>query len=74
MEVTGQLHDLAALSPGTEPWYPLKNRKLDGTQSRSALSGEEKISAPARYQTLILSSSSPQSGQSLTDHSGSNFI
>jgi hypothetical protein len=36
MEVNGQLHDTAALSPGKSPRYPL-DRRLAGPQSRSGL-------------------------------------
>jgi hypothetical protein len=45
MEVSGQLHALAALPPGKEPWYPL-DRRLGGSQSRSGRGGEEKNSQP----------------------------
>jgi hypothetical protein len=40
-----QLHNPAASPPGKSPWYPL-NRRLDGSQSRSGRSGEEKNSHP----------------------------
>jgi hypothetical protein len=43
MEVSGQLHDPAALSPGKSPQYPL-DRRLGGPQSRSEHSIEEKNS------------------------------
>jgi len=43
MEVTGQLHTPAALTPGQSPWYPL-DRRLCGPQSSSGHGGEEKIS------------------------------
>jgi hypothetical protein len=44
MEVSGQLHTQAALSPGKE--YLIIYRRLVGLQSSSALSGEEKNSQP----------------------------
>jgi len=34
MEVSGQLHAMAALPPGKEFWYPL-DRRLGGPQSQS---------------------------------------
>jgi hypothetical protein len=40
MEVSGQLHDPAALPHGKSPWYPL-DRRLSGPQSRSGRGGEE---------------------------------
>jgi hypothetical protein len=43
MEVSGQLHALAALPQGKSPWYPL-DRRLSGPQSRSWRGGEEKYS------------------------------
>jgi hypothetical protein len=43
MEVSGQLHVPATLSPGKEPRYPL-DRRLGGPQSRSGRDGEEKNS------------------------------
>jgi hypothetical protein len=46
MEVSGQLHALAALPPGKSPWYPLDRRRLGGPQSRSGHGGEEKNSQP----------------------------
>jgi len=45
MEVNGQLHTPAALSPGKESLYPL-DRRLDGTQSSSGRGGEDKNSQP----------------------------
>jgi hypothetical protein len=45
MEVSGQLHALAALLPEKNPWYPL-DRRLGGPQSRSGRGGEEKNSQP----------------------------
>jgi len=45
MELSGQLHTLAALPHGKDSWYPL-DRRLDGSQSRSGCSGEEKNSQP----------------------------
>jgi hypothetical protein len=39
MEVSGQLHTLAALPQGKSPWYPL-DRRLGGPQSRSECGGE----------------------------------
>jgi hypothetical protein len=47
MEVSGQLHAPAALSPEKIPWYPL-DRRLGGLQSRSGRGGEEKNSQPRR--------------------------
>jgi hypothetical protein len=48
MEVSGQLHALAALPPeGKSPCYPL-DRRLGGTQCRSGRGGEEKNSQPRR--------------------------
>jgi hypothetical protein len=41
MEVSGQLHALAALPWRKSPWYPL-NRRLGGLQNQSRCSGEEK--------------------------------
>jgi hypothetical protein len=41
MEVSGQLHAPAALSPGKEPRHPFDWR-LDGRQSRFGHGGEEK--------------------------------
>jgi hypothetical protein len=43
MEMSGQLHASAALTPGKNPWYPLA-RRLGGPQSRSGCGGEEKNS------------------------------
>jgi hypothetical protein len=43
MEVSGQLHAPAALSPGKSPWYPL-DRRLGWPQSRSGRGDEEKNS------------------------------
>jgi hypothetical protein len=45
MEVSVQLHALAALPPGKSPWYPL-NRGLGGPQSQYRHSGEDKNSQP----------------------------
>jgi hypothetical protein len=45
MEVSGQLHDPAALSQGKSPPYSFK-RRLDGHQSRSGYGGGEKNSQP----------------------------
>jgi hypothetical protein len=42
MEVSGQLHAPAALTPMKEPRYPLGGR-LGGLQSRSGHDGEEKV-------------------------------
>jgi hypothetical protein len=46
MEVSGQLHAPADLSPGEEPLVPIGSldRRLDGSQSRSERGGEEKNS------------------------------
>jgi hypothetical protein len=43
MEVSGQLHDPAALPPGRNTGYPLDGR-LVGLQSQSGRGGEEKNS------------------------------
>jgi hypothetical protein len=43
MEVSGQLHDPAALPQGKSHWYPL-DRKLGESQNRSGRGGEEKNS------------------------------
>jgi len=49
MEVNGQLHTPAALSPRKEPPYPL-HRRLGGPQSWSGHNGgEEKKSWPHLY-------------------------
>jgi hypothetical protein len=45
MEVSGQLHALAALPQGKSPRYPLDTR-LGGPQSRSGSGGEETNSQP----------------------------
>jgi hypothetical protein len=45
MEVSGQLHVLAAIPPGKSPRYPL-DRKLDEPQSRSRHCGVEIYSLP----------------------------
>jgi hypothetical protein len=45
MEVSGQLHALAALPPGKSPWYPL-DRRLGGPQTRYGRGGKEKNSQP----------------------------
>jgi hypothetical protein len=45
MEVSGQLHSPASLTPRKEPCYPL-DRRLSGPQSRSGRGGEEKNSQP----------------------------
>jgi len=47
MDVSGQLHSPAALSPRKEPWYKL-DRRLGGPQNRSGRDDEEKIPSPAR--------------------------
>jgi hypothetical protein len=49
MEVSGQLHAMAALPPAKELWYPL-DRKLGGPQSQSGRGGEEKNSQPLQGQ------------------------
>jgi hypothetical protein len=43
MEVCGQLHALAALPPGKEPWYPL-DKRLSGHKCLSGHGGEEENS------------------------------
>jgi hypothetical protein len=45
MEVSGQIHSLAVLSPGKSPWYPLA-RRLGEIQSLSGCDGEEKNFQP----------------------------
>jgi hypothetical protein len=45
MEVSGQLHALAILLQGKNPWYPL-DRRLGGPWSQSGCGGEEKNSWP----------------------------
>jgi len=52
MEVIGQLHALAALHPGKEPWYPLDSR-LCGPQRRSGRGGEEKNSQAVPRTTIV---------------------
>jgi hypothetical protein len=41
IKLNGQLHALAVLLQGKDPWYPL-NRRLGGPQSCSGHGGEEK--------------------------------
>jgi len=41
MEVSGQLHAPAALSPGNNRWYPL-DRRLCGPLNQSGRGGKEK--------------------------------
>jgi len=43
MEVSGQLHTLAALPQGRSPWYPV-DRRVGEPQSHSGYGGEEKNS------------------------------
>jgi hypothetical protein len=45
MEVSGQLHVLAALPPGKSLWYPW-DRRLGRSQSHFGLGSEEKNSQP----------------------------
>jgi len=45
MELSGQLHALAAYPQGKSPWYPL-DRRMCGPQSNSGRGGEEKNSQP----------------------------
>jgi hypothetical protein len=45
MEMSGQLHTLAASTRGKKHWNPL-DRRLRGPQSRSEHGGEEKNSQP----------------------------
>jgi hypothetical protein len=47
MEVSGQLHALAALSPGKELLVPI-GYEAGWAQSRSGRGGEEKIPSPRR--------------------------
>jgi hypothetical protein len=58
MEVSGQLHALAALPPGKKNQYPL-DRRLDGHQSRSERRGDEKILDPTGTRIPAPESSSP---------------
>jgi hypothetical protein len=52
MEVTGRLHDPAALSPGKEQRYPVE-RRLGESLNQSGRGGEkEKIPSPAVNRTL----------------------
>ena len=54
MEVTVQLHALAALALGKRPWYPL-SRWLGEPQNLFRHLGEGKVShTPARNQTTFL--------------------
>jgi hypothetical protein len=50
MEVSGQLHALAALPPGKSPRYPFY-RRLGGPQSRSGRYGKVKICYPTETRT-----------------------
>jgi hypothetical protein len=52
MEVSGQLHAPAALSPGKSPRYPFY-RKLGGPQSRPGQHGEVKIVYPTGNRTPV---------------------
>jgi hypothetical protein len=45
MEVSGQLHALVILPPGSHPWYTLDSR-LGGPQSQSGCYGVEKNLLP----------------------------
>jgi hypothetical protein len=47
MQVSGQLHALAALPLGKNPWYPM-DRRLGGSQSQFGCGGEEK-----KYHSLL---------------------
>jgi len=59
MELSGRLLALTVLSLGKENQYPL-NRGLEGSQSRSVRSAEEKTTlVPADYRTTIRRLSSP---------------
>jgi hypothetical protein len=62
MEVSGQIHDPAALPPGKEHRYPI-DRRLGGPQSRSGRGDEEKNSQP--LPGLKPRSDSPARSQSL---------
>jgi hypothetical protein len=57
LEVSGQLHVLAALPPGESPQYLLD--RLGGPQSRCGRHGEVKILAPIGTRTPTPWSSSP---------------
>jgi hypothetical protein len=48
MEVSGQMHAPARITPGKAPWYPLNRRLGGGGQSRCGPFGEEKICCPYR--------------------------
>jgi len=58
MEVSGQLHALAALPPGKEPQYPM-DRWLDGLQRQSGCRGEQKKIPPLSLPETEPWSSSP---------------
>jgi hypothetical protein len=60
MEVSGQLHTPAALSPGKEAQVPNVHRRQAGPQSQSGRRGEEKILDPSGTATPTPRSSSPQ--------------
>jgi hypothetical protein len=47
MEVSGQLHVLAALPPGKDPLYQM-DRSLDEPQGSSGRGGKEENSCPCR--------------------------
>jgi hypothetical protein len=52
MEVSGQFHSLAALTPGKQSQYPL-NRRLRGSQRRSGQGDEKKNSLHCPHQELM---------------------
>jgi hypothetical protein len=58
VEVSGQLHAPAALSPGNKPRYPFYMR-LGGSQSRSGRHGGQKILYPIGTRTPTHLSSGP---------------
>jgi hypothetical protein len=55
MEVSVQLHALAAIPPGKDPSFPhyLLDRRMGRPQRQSEHSGEEQKSAAARNQTPV---------------------
>jgi len=57
MEVSGQLHAPAALSPGNSPRYPL-DRRMGGPQSRPGRGGQDKNPSLFRELNLGLSTRS----------------
>jgi hypothetical protein len=52
MEVSGQLHAPATLSPGTERPVPILDTRLGEPQNRSEIYGVENNSAPTGNRTV----------------------